>query len=188
MKKFLLITACLFSATATSAMEADPVLRAYALEVGQKWANNPAILSRIQSQNAATAALTEAEILALDTAWRAEVGQPATPTITPILENAASDYLRSEIEASEGRVVEVFAMDARGLNAATSGVTSDYWQGDEDKFQKSHGAGAGAVHVSEVEFDESSQTFLVQVSIVVLDPQSQAPIGAMTLGLNAELF
>ncbi len=33
-------------------------------------------------------------------------------------------------------MTEVFVMDARGLNVAASDVTSDYWQGDEEKFSE----------------------------------------------------
>ena len=77
-------------------------------------------------------------------------------------------------------------MDARGLNVAASGVTSDYWQGDEAKFRETFGKGPRAMHISEVEFDESSQTFQSQLSVPIVDPVTQEPLGAITVGLNAE--
>ena len=48
--------------------------------------------------------------------------------------------------------------------------------------------GPDAVHVSEVEFDESSQTYQMQVSMSVTDPASGAVIGAVTFGLDAQAF
>jgi len=92
------------------------------------------------------------------------------------------------VEASGGQITEVFVMDAHGLNVASSGVTSDYWQGDEAKFQKTFLAGTGAMFVDDIELDESTQTYLGQVSIVLTDPDTGAVIGAMTIGLNAQMF
>ena len=85
-------------------------------------------------------------------------------------------------------IAEVFIMDAQGLNVAASAVTSDYWQGDEAKFQQTYGVGPDAVHISEVELDESTQTYQAQVSLSLTDPATGALIGAVTFGLNAQAF
>ena len=67
-------------------------------------------------------------------------------------------------------------------------MTSDYWQGDEEKHQLTFGAGPNAIHVSEVELDESTQSYQAQVSFTIIDPATGAGIGAATIGLNAEFF
>ena len=77
-------------------------------------------------------------------------------------------------------------MDAVGLNVAASAVTSDYWQGDEDKFLKTYPMGPGAVHFSDVEFDESTQTYQAQISIALTDPATGSVVGAMTVGVVAD--
>jgi hypothetical protein len=77
-------------------------------------------------------------------------------------------------------------MDDKGLNVGQSSMTSDYWQGDEAKWQKTYAVGADAFHVSEVEFDESSQSYQVQISTTI--SQDGQPIGAITLGVNAEMI
>jgi hypothetical protein len=187
--KFLACTAALLlSATTVSAMDTETVMRKFALETVADWLKNPVMVESIRAQNVITATLTADQIISLDNAWRAEVGQNVTPTISHVLDNAASAFLTQRVAASEGRIVEAFTMDARGLNTAASAVTSDYWQGDEDKFQKSFGLGASAVHVSDIELDESSQAYLAQVSVVIVDPVTQMPIGAITIGVNAESF
>lgn len=61
-------------------------------------------------------------------------------------------------------------MDARGLNVAASDVTSDYWQGDEEKFSATHEVGAGALHISDVEMDKSTQRYQGQISLTISDP------------------
>lgn len=40
---------------------------------------------------------------------------------------------------------EIFVMDNQGANVAMSDKTSDYWQGDEDKFVRSFAGGEGKV-------------------------------------------
>jgi hypothetical protein len=77
-------------------------------------------------------------------------------------------------------------MDDKGMNVALSDVTSDYWQGDEAKWQQTYLVGPDAVHIGDVELDESTQTYQSQVSITVVDPDTKAPIGALTFGVNVE--
>jgi len=186
MKTALLTAAFALSAGVASANEFEPQIRGYLETQIMAWASDPVLISAIEAQNAAHAGLGEARILELDKAWRAEVGASSTPTITPVIANAASDFLRDKVAASKGAILEVFIMDSHGLNVAASDVTSDYWQGDEAKFERTFAVGADAVFIDEVEFDESTQSYLAQVSITLSDPATHAPIGAMTIGLNAE--
>lgn len=168
------------------ANEFAPAMQEYLDTQIMGWAQSEAIVAAIIAQNAQNAGVDQARIDALDTAWRAEVGASDTPTITPVLNNSASDYLRERVANAGGTITEVFIMDAHGLNVAASNITSDYWQGDEDKFQKTYGVGAGARHLGEVEFDESTQTYQGQISITIVDPATGQPIGAMTVGVDAE--
>ncbi len=150
------------------------------------WAEDPALVSAIMAANTERATFDQSRIDAMDTAWRAEVGQAGGPTITPILDNAAADFLRAQIEASGGRVTEAFITDNLGLNVAVSAETSDMWQGDEEKFTKVFPAGADGSFVGEVELDESTQTNQGQISIAITDPASGAVIGTLTVGVNAD--
>jgi hypothetical protein len=151
-----------------------------------KWANNPAIIAAITAQNADTAAFDQARIDALDQAWRAEVGLADAPTISSVISNGASEFLRARVAQYGGQITEIFVMDSIGLNVAASDVTSDYWQGDEAKFSETFSVGADGFHVSDVELDESTQRYQGQVSFTLLDPGTGAPIGAMTVGIDAE--
>jgi hypothetical protein len=168
--------------------EFDAPLQALAAGDIAAIAADPALVAAILAQNARTLPLSEAEIDALDKAWRAEVAEASRPTIEPVLTGPVADMLRARRDASAGLFTEIFAMDARGLNVAASDVTSDYWQGDEDKWQKSFQAGPGALHLSEVELDESTQTYQAQVSVPVIDPATGKPVGALTFGVNVGLL
>lgn len=148
-------------------------------------AQNPVLVTAIEAQNKETAGYDQAKIDALDAQWRAEVDAASKPLIDGVLSNATSDYLKQVQDESEGLYTEIFAMDAKGLNVGQSSVTSDYWQGDEGKWQNTYGAGADAIDIGDVEQDESTQTFQSQVSIPVVDDAGN-PIGAITFGINVE--
>ena len=152
------------------------------------WLDEPALIAAIKVQNKTTAGLDQAAIDTLDAAWAAEIGAAETPTIDAVVHGPLADALRAHMADANGAILEILVMDARGLNVAASGVTSDYWQGDEAKFQQTYLVGPGAVHVGDVELDESTQSYQGQVSISVMDPDSKEVIGAVTVGLNAELL
>ncbi len=179
-----------FVALAGLAQAADtpPAMKAFVESDVMSWANDPVVIDAVTAQNADTAGVSEAQILEWDTAWRAQVGQAEQPLISDVMGRELSAYLKEKVAASGGRITEVFVMDALGLNVAASNVTSDYWQGDEDKYTKTYSMGSGAVFVDEVEFDESSQAYQGQISISLTDPASGQVVGAMTIGLNAEAF
>jgi hypothetical protein len=147
-------------------------------------AENPILVDAIKAQNATTASYDQGKIDALDKQWRAEVDAADKPLITATLGTAASKYLADAMGKTEGMITEIFATDAKGLNVAQATMTSDYWQGDEDKFTKSFGAGADAIEIGDVEQDESTQTYQSQVSITVTDPATGAPIGSITAGID----
>ena len=151
-------------------------------------AQNPALVSAIMAQNEQSAGYDQAKIDALDQQWRAEVDAADKPLINATLGTDASKFLAAAQADSTGLFTEIFATDAKGLNVAQSTITSDYWQGDEDKFTMSFGAGADAVFLGEIEQDESTQTFQSQVSITVTDPATGAPIGSITAGIDLSVL
>ena len=152
------------------------------------WLNDPAVLSAVKAQNAKHAALAEPDIIKLDKEWRAQVDAPSKPLIDSVVKNALSTFLTAKKADSKGLVTEVFVTDDKGLNVGQSDVTSDYWQGDEAKWQKTFKVGPDAVFVDKVEKDESTQQLQVQVSVSIKDPETGKAIGAVTLGINVDLL
>ncbi len=186
MKRLAFVSALALMVGSAGADEFRPALEAYLEDELRGWINDPVLVAAVQAQNARTSGYDQATIDSLDQAWRAEVGSGSSQVISDVLENATANFLRERVEASGGVITEVFAMDALGLNVAASSATSDYWQGDEDKHRMTYGAGAGSVHISQIEFDESSQTYQGQISVVIVDPNTNTPIGAITVGVDAE--
>lgn len=148
--------------------------------------DDPVIVMAVKAQNEHNTSLSQAEIDTMDKQWRTEAKQGNGPLIDKVLANEVSKVLHAFKEQGAGLYSEVFVMDNKGLNVGQSDVTSDYWQGDEAKWQKTFGAGSGTAFIDDVEFDESSQTYQSQVSITLLDPQTRVAIGAVTVGVNVD--
>ena len=150
------------------------------------WLNDKIVIDALKAQNIKHAALAEADIIKLDKEWRAQVDAPSKPLIDSVTKNALSTFLATKKTESKGLLTEIFVMDDKGLNAGQSDITSDYWQGDEAKWQKTFKVGVDAVFVDKVEKDESTQQLQVQMSVSVKDPETGKVIGAVTLGINVD--
>ncbi|MGL1893058.1 MAG: PDC sensor domain-containing protein [Spirochaetaceae bacterium] len=146
----------------------------------QKWINSPIIVNAIKDANVKNSGRTEAEILAQDNKWRAG----DTSFQGQYSNNAASMFLKGIKSQSKNLYSEIFIMDFQGCNVALSDLTSDFWQGDEGKFKNSYNGGAGAVFIDEIELDESTGDYLVQVSLPIVDASTNKVIGAITIGVD----
>ena len=78
-------------------------------------------------------------------------------------------------------VLEAFLMDAKGMNVGMCDATSDYWQGDEPKWQKTYGEGK-RLFVDEAAQDVNTGVFAIQLSVLVSSGAQKA--GALTLTLK----
>lgn len=190
MLRTFLLAAVAAVALSGAALADDAEIQAKAQSFAQteikKWAADPDIVAAINAANTERAGYDQAKIDGLDKQWRAEVGAAAHPLIDATAANPSSAKLKAICDGQGGLVTEAFVMDAKGLNVGMCDATSDYWQGDEGKWQKTYSVGPDAVFVDKVEQDESTQKFQVQTSITVVDPATGKAIGAMTVGLDAE--
>ena len=161
-------------------------LEAYSRDELTNWLSDPALIAAIKEQNVRHANLSEDEVVALDQQWRAEAGEGGGPLISQLLNDPVSKWLLGQQTATAGFVTEVFIMDNKGLNVAQSVETSDYWQGDEAKWQQTYSVGPDALHISEVEFDDSTGFYQSQASLSIKDPATNEVIGAVTFGINVQ--
>jgi hypothetical protein len=145
----------------------------------KEWGNNAVLIAAVKEQNAK--GMTLDAIKKTDKEWMAATG--VTPFMQAMMENSAAKELK-KLESSKPYFDELFLMDNQGANVAMTNKTSDYWQGDEDKFTESFKGGQGAIHIGKVKFDKSSQAYLVQVSVPVVD--AGKAIGAITIGINID--
>ena len=150
----------------------------------REWAINDIVTISINAQNKRLNNLDQAAIDKLDKQWRAERESEDKPLIAATLSNPLSSYLTRIQAQSLGLYFEIFVMDQNGLNVGQSSITSDFWQGDEDKFQKTFSVSSDAVFVDEPEWDEGAGVWRGQVSFTLADKESSAAIGSITIELN----
>ncbi|MBE0529668.1 MAG: hypothetical protein IH626_02510 [Rhodospirillales bacterium] len=147
------------------------------------WLDTPVVRISVEAQNKRHASLTQARIDELDKQWVAERKSVEQPLIAATLSNPLSNYLTQIQAGSDGLYTEMFVMDSKGLNVGQSSITSDYWQGDEAKFQKTFPVGPGAIFVDKAGLDEDTKTWRAQVNLTVIDAAGKA-IGAITVEVN----
>jgi hypothetical protein len=100
--------------------------------------------------------------------------------IKEIRGSATSKTLQAAMKkAPNGAVTEIFVMDGWGWNVGQTGGTSDFYQGDEAKWQKPF---TGNVDVSDPEEDDG--VMASQVSMPVKD--GDKIVGAITVGVNVD--
>lgn len=150
-----------------------------AMAVLAKYGKDPVIVKAVKAQN--DKGKTLAEIKKMDETWRNTPGM--ADFMKALMDSECGKYIKN-IQNSKAYFAEIFVMDNQGGNVAMTDKTSDYWQGDEAKFKNSFKEGSGSVFVDEVEFDESAQAYLVQVSVPVM--AGGKAIGAITFGIDVD--
>ena len=149
---------------------------AYArMELASGVAHDAAVMGFVQAKNDQQE--TPAEIQKRDGRWKAggETELRKETTTGP-----CADRLRA-LTKGDPFVLEAFLMDAQGALVCATHETSDYWQGDEAKWQKTYRDGT-QVFVDDPALDPSTGTFAVQLSRIVADAHGK--IGALTLTLK----
>ncbi|MDG4721288.1 MULTISPECIES: hypothetical protein [Thalassospira] len=147
------------------------------------WLANPVVALSINSQNRLRKDMTQDQIDAADNQWKAEREAQDQPLVAAILTNPLSSYLTQVQARSGGLYAEIFVMDAIGLNVGQSSITSDFWQGDEAKYQNTFPKGANAVFIDDAEYNEESDSWRSQLNMTMNDENRQ-PIGAVTIEVN----
>ena len=179
MRKLTLLFSSLILFSVAALTSATPDWAPSMLETVKPWSTDPVLVAAVKRQNRQQ--LTLEGIKERDKVWMATPGIDSF--MKTLLNNTAADRLKA-LEESQAYLLELFLMDNQGAIVAMTNKTSDYWQGDEAKFQKSYKEGEGAVEIGKEKFDESAQAYLVQVSIPIMD--GNEAVGALTLGVNLD--
>ena len=183
MKRIVIVLTCLFlmlgAFVAFAGEKAPQKVIDLANSVLVKLGTDPVIVEAVKAENSKGKSLDQ--IKEMDKKWIAHAG--IADYMQALMDSECGKYLR-KIQKSDPYYAEIFVMDNQGANVAMTDKTSDYWQGDEDKFKESYKNGQGAVHISDVKFDDSTQAYLVQVSVPVKD--NDKVIGAITFGIDVD--
>lgn len=179
----------LISANAWAMEDQLNKVNTYAQGELSEWAQHPFIIEAVRKQNEENASLSFEHIISLDNAWRASKTPGSNEALTLRLNNKTAAFLLGLQTASHFAITEVFVVDNRGLNVAQSAPTSDFWQGDENKwlypFYHDPEVDTGPVYdISDIDYDASTGTVQVQASLPIKDPETGDTIGTITFGFD----
>ena len=145
----------------------------------QHMALNPTVVRATRRQNSEKLSLEL--IKERDDAWKST--EELTQFKRSLQENEAGRFLERVIGINKS-FNEAFVTDNQGANVAAFPATSDYWQGDEEKWTASFNGGSGQIFLGPVEYDDSTQTYAVQVSAPLYD-RGQT-IGVLVVGVTLD--
>ena len=143
----------------------------------QTLALSPEVVAAAQAGNQAAAGRAPAEIAAWDQAWK-DADPALDPFVAQIEQIALSARLR-QFAAHFPQFVEVFVTDAQGLNVAMTARTGDYLQADEGWWQTAYAGGAGDLYVGEAEYDDSTQTWAINLGVPIYDAEQRQVVGVL---------
>ena len=137
------------------------------------WAGDSVIIKAVTEQNG------KGPIAGMDNAkWKTI--RRSDDVVKEFQSNAAGKYLKSKLEASNGTFTEAFLNAAQGEKAAFVEKTTSYIHKGSAKFDVPFGSGKS--WQGQPEFDESAQTYQIQVSVPV--QSGGKAIGALVVGVN----
>ena len=179
--KALILTSLMMSGMVTAAEKAPQEIIDFTNNELTKISSQAGVVKAIKEQNAQKVSLDK--IKQIDTKWKATAG--IDKRMKSIMENSCAKELLAFIDKFSF-ITEAFVMDNQGANVCMSDKTSDYWQGDEAKFQKTFTGGAGSIFIDDVKFDKSSQTYVVQASLPI--KEGNKAIGSITFSIDVDKF
>jgi methyl-accepting chemotaxis protein len=156
------------------------------LKVLETLARTPSLVEAVNQANLDRAAWTDAEIAVLDQDWKD--GKAYIDPIAQAIEaNELTAYLK-EFVSKNPEEVEVFVTDIKGLNIAMTDRTSDFLQSDEGWWTSTYANGLGNPFIAQVEYDDSSKAYAMNIGAPVFDPDTQKVIGVLRGTLDVSLF
>jgi hypothetical protein len=166
-----------------AAIDASPApdkVKAFAKTKLLSICTNALLVKETLAQNDKKMALPE--IQKIDKEWM------DAETELPIQKEKQNNACAAELKklAKEiGTIGELFVMDDKGGVVGENQLTSDYWQGDEEKWTLSFKNGDGGALIDKAKFDKSANAVLQQVSLPIWNSDGKI-IGAFTAGVLVE--
>lgn len=144
-------------------------------------ASNPEVIEAVKASNARQ--LTKAQVMELDEKWIKLNGR--LPEAEQIKKSNVSTLLITEMN-KQSYFKEAILTGNQGETVAMNIVTSDYWQGDEEKFTAVFDTNLPSrkpdAHISRARWDDSTKAMIAQVSVPVYD--GDIMVGTLTVGVD----
>ena len=150
--------------------------------------SSPSLVKEVEESNSLYEGMDETEVeqglLEVDKLWTSRDGEEKLPDAYS--NKKTSEELKVIVETSS-ELAEVFITDKFGGLVAMSDTTSDFYQADEEWWQKAYNNGRGAIFLGDVEFDKSSMTRGITMALPIISKEGSI-IGIMKAVINTNMF
>lgn len=179
------ITGCATARFSVSEYERQQIKELLTRKI-ERWKRLPKLEGVLKERNLKTRRFSKQEIAERDKKWTQAFMQNDFSYSIDLVDQELSAHLREIKKQSQDMITEIIVADARGLNVAISDMTSDYWQGDEEKFTEAFSKPANTVHFGEINYDESTKRFQLHLSVPLYTEEKFEPLGIMVFGVDVE--
>jgi hypothetical protein len=179
------ITGCATTRFAVSDYERQQIKELLTRKI-ERWKRLPKLEALLMERNLKSRRFTKQEITERDKKWTRDFLQNDFSYSISLVDQELSAQLREIKKQSQDMITEVIITDARGLNVAISNMTSDYWQGDEEKFTEVFTKPVNTMYFGEINYDESTKRFQLQLSVPLYTEEKFEPLGVMVFGVDVE--
>lgn len=142
-------------------------------------AADPAIIDAVTESNrryvGVTPASIEAHILKMEKEWN-------TPAVDAYVRNmltSRAGRLLTRWRDIDKRFLRITLTDAQGAAIAATHKTMDYYQADEDFWQGIYADGRGAVHMTDILYDDVTKSYYIGLGVPVVEDGTNRFIGAI---------
>lgn len=111
---------------------------------------------------------------------------PDSPLVKDFLKMPTSLRFK-DIADQDLSIAEMFLTDRYGGIVAASGKTSDFYQADEDWWQKAYARGNGSIFIGDVELDQSTDILSVPIAVPIRDSKG-AVMGVAKESLSVDII
>jgi hypothetical protein len=179
------IAACAQEPFSLTAAEKNTIKRV-AIPYMYRIQHSSPVVQAVNKQNSDLQNKPQAQLLDIDKQWINAANQNKKTFMDTYINRPASNELITIKQASKKLITEIIVMDARGFNVAISDISSDYWQGDESKYQDTINLQENELNIENINYDVSTKLFQVQASAPIIDTKANKNIGVITLGIDVE--
>jgi hypothetical protein len=163
---------------ATASSEIESFINNRVISVGTL-AASPIVIDAVKEANLSAQGLSEdaikARILARENIWNSPASEEF---LRQMLGNPASRAM-TRFREIDRRFLRFTLTDSHGSTIAATHKTLDYFQGDEDFWNGIFANGRGAVHITDVLYDDVTKSNYIGLGVPVMDPQTNTFIGAL---------
>ncbi len=157
----ILLVGMLGACPAVADEDHAPMARAIVAETLYSDLHRDIVVAAIVEQNERQIEKSAAAILKIEQQWSQEKREGGGALLASVDQSTVSTYLRTLKAEAEGLYTEILLMDKHGFLVGQSDL---------------------------VEYDASVQAIQSQVSFTIVDPETDEPIGAATVGLNGNML